>query len=171
MRLPAILCKNIPVLRFSCSFKSFIFRHYFPFLWNLLFFLIQHPYAIASSGAVSVSNETNEMPLGARSGQIIEKEELRGHSRRPVSCCDIGNSGFPRPQLQSGRKIDWKKLEESSVLYTFHAGHRSDLFSGIRQSECIVYYAFFQWYHRYLAAQSKTSTKSYLTLSPLFSKS
>lgn len=87
MRFPAILCKNIPVLRFSC----FILRKYFSFLWISVFFLIQHPYAIASSEAVSASTEINEMPLGARSGQILESEELMGQGRRPVFC-DTGNT-------------------------------------------------------------------------------
>lgn len=71
-RFTTILCKNISVLGFPYSLKSFRFENYFPFLWKLVIFLVQYPYSIASSEAASASTEIKEMPLGARSGQIVE---------------------------------------------------------------------------------------------------
>lgn len=106
-RFTTILCKNTSVLRFpySLSLKSFRFRNYFPFLWKLVIFLIQYPYSIVSSEALSASTEIKEMPLGARSGQIIENEELR-----PLGTLEIRS--FPKPSLQWERKVNRKKLEE-----------------------------------------------------------
>lgn len=66
---------------------------------------------------MSASTEIKEMPLGARSGQIVENEELR-----PLETLETRR--FPKPSLQWERKVNRKKSEEIQcpVLFSQNTG-------------------------------------------------